>query len=140
MSITGWRVHFTRRDLAWPREVSPFIREFNELFGDLDQRLDDLGVPGGQPFLISPTAEGSLWRCRVRLAAVEELAVCRWGGADARGVVLAASYGHDLAQNSSTGRPPYTAHVEEAVRLCRLFGWERGRDAECEDAGLGLVA
>jgi hypothetical protein len=54
MSITGWRVHFTRRDLAWPREVSPFIREFNELFGDLDQRLDDLGVPGGQPFLISP--------------------------------------------------------------------------------------
>ncbi|MFF4275975.1 hypothetical protein [Streptomyces sp. NPDC001536] len=23
MSITGWRVHFTRRDPAWPREVSP---------------------------------------------------------------------------------------------------------------------
>jgi hypothetical protein len=57
MSIAGWRVHFTRRDLAWPREVSPFIREFSVLFGDLDQRLDDLGVPEGQPFLISPAAE-----------------------------------------------------------------------------------
>ncbi|WP_095851112.1 hypothetical protein [Streptomyces sp. Ag82_O1-15] len=73
--------------------MSPFIREFNELFGDLDQRLDDLGVPGGQPFLISPNQS------------------------DGRGIAVA-----------------------ETVRLCRLFGWERGRDAECEDAGLGLVA
>jgi hypothetical protein len=38
------------------------------------------------------------------------------------------------------GAPSYTAHFEETVRLCRLFGWIRGRDAECEGAGLGLVA
>ncbi|MFD7409494.1 hypothetical protein ACFV7R_44350 [Streptomyces sp. NPDC059866] len=57
MSISGWRVHFTRRDLAWPREVTPFIWEFSALFTGLDQRLDALGVPEGQPFLISPTGE-----------------------------------------------------------------------------------
>lgn len=54
MSITGWRVHFARRDLAWPREVDPFIREFSALFAGLNEGLDDLGVPDGQPFLISP--------------------------------------------------------------------------------------
>jgi hypothetical protein len=35
MPITGWRVHFTRRELAWLMEVTPFIREF----GGLDRRL-----------------------------------------------------------------------------------------------------
>ncbi|MEV5492241.1 hypothetical protein AB0L47_30420 [Streptomyces bobili] len=60
MSITGWRVHFTRRDLAWPREVSPFMREFDALFDGLDQRLDDLGVREAQPFLISPAVEYDL--------------------------------------------------------------------------------
>ncbi|WP_157851322.1 MULTISPECIES: hypothetical protein [Streptomyces] len=54
MSITGWRAHFTRRDLAWPREKTPFMREFSSLFADLGEGLDDLGVPEGQPFLISP--------------------------------------------------------------------------------------
>ncbi len=54
MSITGWRVHFTRRDPAWPRETGPFIRAFSALFAGLDERLDDLGVPDGQPFLVSP--------------------------------------------------------------------------------------
>lgn len=54
MSITGWRVHFTRRELARPREVTPFIWEFSDLFAGLPQGLDDLGVPEGQPFLISP--------------------------------------------------------------------------------------
>lgn len=54
MSIAGWRVHFTRRELARPREVTPFIREFSALFAGLAQGLDDLGVPEGQPFLISP--------------------------------------------------------------------------------------
>jgi hypothetical protein len=54
MSITGWRVHFTRRELARPREVTPFIRELSDLFAGLAQGLDDLGVPEGQLFLISP--------------------------------------------------------------------------------------
>ncbi|MFH8620115.1 hypothetical protein ACH4E8_34240 [Streptomyces sp. NPDC017979] len=57
MSIMGWRVHFTRRDPAWPREATPFIREFSALFSGLDQRLDDLGVPERQPFLISPAGQ-----------------------------------------------------------------------------------
>ncbi|WP_256966243.1 site-specific integrase, partial [Streptomyces griseiscabiei] len=57
MSIMGWRVHFTRRDPAWPREATPFIREFSALFSGLDQRLDELGVPEGQPFLISPAGQ-----------------------------------------------------------------------------------
>ncbi|MFF0088056.1 hypothetical protein ACFYR1_51980 [Streptomyces canus] len=35
MSITGWRVHFTRRELALPREMTPFIREFSALFAGL---------------------------------------------------------------------------------------------------------
>ncbi|MGW7049948.1 hypothetical protein ACWGDT_46430 [Streptomyces avermitilis] len=30
------------------------MREFSALFAGPDQRLDDLGVPEGQPFLISP--------------------------------------------------------------------------------------
>lgn len=54
MSIAGWRVHFTRLELALPREVTPFIREFSTLFAGLAKGLDDLGVPEGQPFLISP--------------------------------------------------------------------------------------
>ncbi|MET7695260.1 site-specific integrase [Streptomyces sp. NPDC005483] len=54
MSIAGWRVHFTRRELALPREVAALIREFSALFAGLAQGLDDLGVPEGQPFLISP--------------------------------------------------------------------------------------
>ncbi|WP_180687797.1 hypothetical protein [Streptomyces gossypiisoli] len=54
MSITGWRVRFTRRGWARPREVTPFMREFGDLFAGLDQELDDLGVPEGQRFLISP--------------------------------------------------------------------------------------
>ncbi|MFM9443068.1 hypothetical protein [Streptomyces acidiscabies] len=45
MSITGWRAHFTRRDLAWPRERTPFLREFSSLFADLGEGLDDLGAP-----------------------------------------------------------------------------------------------
>jgi hypothetical protein len=49
MSITGWRVHFTRRDLAWPREKAPFMREFSSLFADLGEGLEDLGVPERQP-------------------------------------------------------------------------------------------
>jgi hypothetical protein len=30
------------------------MREFSSLFADLGEGLDDLGVPEGQPFLISP--------------------------------------------------------------------------------------
>src|SRR3954447_15721443 len=60
MSITGWRVHFTRRALAWPREVTRFMREFGDLFASLDQRVDDQGVPEGQPFVISPTCDFDL--------------------------------------------------------------------------------
>ncbi|MER6372410.1 hypothetical protein ABT255_29300 [Streptomyces mirabilis] len=47
MSVTGWRVHFTHRDLTWPREETPFIRGFSALSAGLDLRLDDLGVPEG---------------------------------------------------------------------------------------------
>lgn len=43
MSITGWRVHFTRRELTWPREETPFMREFSTLFAGLGERLDDFG-------------------------------------------------------------------------------------------------
>ncbi|MFE4757620.1 hypothetical protein ACFRIB_46860 [Streptomyces mirabilis] len=57
MSITGWRVHFTRRELTRPREVTSFIREFGSLFAGLDGWLDERGVPEGQPFLLSPKAE-----------------------------------------------------------------------------------
>lgn len=32
MSITGWRAHFTRREAAWPRESTPLMWEFAELF------------------------------------------------------------------------------------------------------------
>ncbi|MFD8229267.1 hypothetical protein ACFV16_34700 [Streptomyces massasporeus] len=54
MSITGWRVHFIRRGLARPREVTPFKREFSEFLAVLAQGLDALGVPEGQQlFLIS---------------------------------------------------------------------------------------
>ncbi|MEU1536125.1 integrase [Streptomyces fagopyri] len=57
MSITGWRVHFTRRELARPREVTPFMREFGSLFAGLDGWLDERGVPEGQPFLLSPKGQ-----------------------------------------------------------------------------------
>lgn len=43
MSRTGWRVHFTRRDPVWPRVVSPFMREFSDLFATLEGRLDEQG-------------------------------------------------------------------------------------------------
>lgn len=56
-SITGWRVHFTRREHPWPREATTLMREFSTLFAELDQGLDELGVPEGQPFLISPKGE-----------------------------------------------------------------------------------
>lgn len=52
MAITGWRVHFTRRDLAWPQQVTPLLKEFTMLFARLDQQLDTWGVPEGQPLLI----------------------------------------------------------------------------------------
>ncbi|MEU3466068.1 site-specific integrase [Streptomyces sp. NPDC006733] len=54
MSITGWRVHFTRRDAPWPRVATPLMKEFSELFARLNTDLDDHGVPEGQPFLIAP--------------------------------------------------------------------------------------
>ncbi|MFF5148022.1 hypothetical protein ACFY6U_51385 [Streptomyces sp. NPDC013157] len=57
MSITGWRVHFTRRELARPREVTPFIGSSASLFAGLDGWLDERGVPEGQPFLLSPKGE-----------------------------------------------------------------------------------
>lgn len=41
MSITGWRVHATGREQAWPREATALIREFSALFAGLDQRLDE---------------------------------------------------------------------------------------------------
>ncbi|MCX4547189.1 site-specific integrase [Streptomyces sp. NBC_01565] len=47
-------MHFTRRDLVWPRVVTPFMREFSDLFATLEGRLDEQGVPEGQPFLICP--------------------------------------------------------------------------------------
>ncbi|MFF4402629.1 tyrosine-type recombinase/integrase [Streptomyces sp. NPDC001480] len=55
MSITGWRVHFTRREQTWPQQVTAFLRVFSALFTRLDERLDTWGVPERQPFLISPT-------------------------------------------------------------------------------------
>ncbi|MDX2544098.1 hypothetical protein ACOT81_20995 [Streptomyces sp. WI04-05B] len=57
MSIVGWRVRFTRRGLAWSREVPPLITDFSGLFAGLDRRLDELGVAEGQPFLISPAGK-----------------------------------------------------------------------------------
>ncbi|MFC8201664.1 hypothetical protein ACFUTV_40740 [Streptomyces sp. NPDC057298] len=41
----------------WPHEATTLMWEFRTLFADLDQRLDALGVPEGQPFLISPKGE-----------------------------------------------------------------------------------
>ncbi|MEV0888562.1 site-specific integrase [Streptomyces microflavus] len=54
MSITGWRVHFTRRDAPWPRAATALMEELSELFARLDTVLDTHGVPEGQPFLIGP--------------------------------------------------------------------------------------
>ncbi|MEU2289172.1 hypothetical protein ABZ614_46155 [Streptomyces sp. NPDC013178] len=34
--------------------MTPFTREFSDLFAGLNEVLDDRGVPEGQPFLISP--------------------------------------------------------------------------------------
>ncbi|MFC8670664.1 hypothetical protein [Streptomyces sp. NPDC057199] len=42
MSITGWRVHLTRRERPWPHEVTALMREFSNLFAELDQRLATL--------------------------------------------------------------------------------------------------
>jgi hypothetical protein len=49
MSITGWRVQFTRREPGRSREAT-LMRELSALFADLDQRLDEWRVPGGQLF------------------------------------------------------------------------------------------
>ncbi|MGW8878456.1 hypothetical protein [Streptomyces mirabilis] len=45
MSITGWRVHATRRELARPRKAMALVREFSALCADRDQRSDEWGVP-----------------------------------------------------------------------------------------------
>jgi hypothetical protein len=46
-----------RREWPWPSEATAFIREFSTLFAELDQRLDEWGVPEGQPFLLGPKGE-----------------------------------------------------------------------------------
>ncbi|WP_371641944.1 hypothetical protein [Streptomyces mirabilis] len=56
MPITGWRVHATHRELARPRMATALMREFSALCADLDQRLDERGVPEGRPFPASPRA------------------------------------------------------------------------------------
>lgn len=50
MSNTGWRVHATRREQAWPREAMALMREFGALFAGLDQRLDEWSMLEGRPF------------------------------------------------------------------------------------------
>jgi hypothetical protein len=57
MSITGWRVHATRREQAWHREAMALMREFSALFAGLDRRLDEWGVPEGRPFPAGPKGE-----------------------------------------------------------------------------------
>jgi hypothetical protein len=57
MSIMDWRVHFTRRDAARPRESTPLIAEFPDLFAGLDRRLDEWHLPDGQPFLLGRGGE-----------------------------------------------------------------------------------
>lgn len=43
---------------TWRGRVSdPVPREFRTLFAGIDQRLDQLGMPVGQPFLISPAGK-----------------------------------------------------------------------------------
>ena len=57
VSSPGWRVHFTRRELSWPRELPVLMTELAGLFAGLDERLDVLGVPEGRPFLVGPRGE-----------------------------------------------------------------------------------
>jgi hypothetical protein len=53
-------VHFTRRDLPWPRELTALMSELGGLFAQLDECLDAWGVPEGQPFLLGPLGEYDL--------------------------------------------------------------------------------
>ncbi|MER7694580.1 hypothetical protein [Streptomyces sp. NPDC097610] len=46
MSIAGWRVHFTRRELALPREVTPLVREFKAA---IDTVLAEAAARGRRP-------------------------------------------------------------------------------------------
>ncbi|MGW5480316.1 hypothetical protein [Streptomyces sp. NPDC004008] len=48
-SLTGWRVHFTRREQAWHREATALTRAISALFADLDQRSDEWCVTEGRP-------------------------------------------------------------------------------------------
>jgi NAD(P)-dependent dehydrogenase (short-subunit alcohol dehydrogenase family) len=89
MPILRWRVHFTRRDLRRPREVTPLMEEFADLFGRLDARVHESAVPEGQPYLIGPRGEfdvglnryfstwlaPSPWNTRPRFAYVRRLPV-----------------------------------------------------------------
>lgn len=47
----------TRREQAWPREATALTGEFSALCADLDQRLDEWGVPEGRPFAAGPKGE-----------------------------------------------------------------------------------
>ena len=52
MSMLGWRVHFTRRQLMMPRTARPTLLSLN---GDgVADWLDSEGIEDGVPFLISP--------------------------------------------------------------------------------------
>jgi hypothetical protein len=46
----------------------------------------------------------------------------------------------EAGSEQQNGTAPYAAGFDEPVCRFRLVGWEGGRDAEREDAGLGLVA
>lgn len=59
-------MHFTRREPLWPREATPLMREFSQLFASLERRLDDWCTPEGQPLLLTPEgnrAKKPLRRC-----------------------------------------------------------------------------
>ncbi|MET7355291.1 hypothetical protein [Streptomyces mirabilis] len=53
MSIAGWRVHFTLRELALPREVTPLVREFKAA---IDTVPVEAAARGRRPTVTTVTA------------------------------------------------------------------------------------
>jgi site-specific recombinase XerD len=54
MLRSSWTVHYTSRDVVRPEPVLPWLRD---LPGDLTPWLDEVGLPDGLPFLLSPRFE-----------------------------------------------------------------------------------
>ena len=50
----GWTVHYTSRDIDWPAAGPSWLRDLPD---NLMSWLDEVGLPDGLPFLLSPRCE-----------------------------------------------------------------------------------